>query len=264
MTKKKTKSSLHVFISVVFALFLLEVQVRFGSKRLGYLWGLIDPMGKVLMFALIKILLGITIAGLDFPVFLAVSFFWYEFLRRFVMSSMKIFESNKTLYNYKMVFPIDVLIASWLIEFVNTLISFLVFLAGLYYFGQDISIQNFALLSLSILWFSLFIFAIGLFSAVINTFYYNYQKFITFLFTPLMFTSALFYALSTIPALAHNAIPYLLYNPIVHFMELIHANYFEVLTTEYVDYSYMVFWTITPLFLGIFLYKKSEKKIVEL
>jgi len=262
--QRAKKSSIYIFISVIFALFLLEVQVRFGSKRLGYLWGLIDPMTKVLMFALIKILLGITIPGLDFPVFLAVSFFWYEFLRRFVMSSMHIFEANKTLYHYDRVFPIDVLLASWLVELVNTLISFVVFLLGLYYLGLDISVDNFMLLSLSILWFSIFIFAIGLFSAVMNSFYKNYQKFMIFVFTPLMFTSALFYSLERIPRFGHSAIQYLQYNPVVHFMELIHAHYFQVLTTRYVDYHYIVLWTIIPLLSALFLYKKSEKKIVGL
>jgi len=40
------------------ALFLREVQVRFGTQRLGYLWGLIDPFTQIIMFSTIKSFVG--------------------------------------------------------------------------------------------------------------------------------------------------------------------------------------------------------------
>ena len=259
------QSSPYIFFSVVFALFVMEVQVRFGSKRMGYVWAIIDPMTKVIIFAAIKVvLMNMDIPGLDFPVFLAISFFWYEFFRRVIISSMNVFKANKTLYNYKRVFPVDVLIATLLLEFMVTLLSLMVFLGILYYLEMDISIKDFPMVFVSVMWLGVFTFAIGLFSAMINSFYKNYEKFITFLFTPLMFASGLFYALDFIPARFEMVKEYLLYNPLVHFMEMLHGNYFRVLDTAYVDYDYMLFWTIVPLFVGLFLYRRSEKKIVNL
>lgn len=259
------QSSPYIFFSVVFALFLMEVQVRFGSKRMGYIWAIVDPMTKVIIFSIIKVLImDRHIPGLDFPVFLAISFFWYESFKRVVMSAMNVFQENKALYHYKRVFPVDLLIATLLLEFMVALLSLMVFLGILYYLEMDISIKDFPMVFVSVMWLGVFAFAIGLFSAMINSFYKNYQKFITFLFTPLMFASGLFYTLDFIPARFEMVKEYLLYNPLIHFMEMLHGNYFRVLDTAYVDYNYMLLWTIFPLFIGLFLYRRSEKKIVGL
>lgn len=265
MMQRIRHSSLYLFFTVVSALFLLEVQVRFGSKRMGYIWAIVDPMTKVIIFAAIKVLLmSMTIPGLDYPVFLAVNFFWYEFFRRSVMGSMNVFNANKALYSYKRVRPLDTLVAILAVEFFVTLLSLIAFMGILYYLEMDISIDDFNMVFLAVVWFSLFTFSIGIFSAVMNSFYKNFQKFITFLFTPLMFASALFYAMDFIPARFETVKAYLLYNPVVHFMEMLHGSYFRTLDTSYVDYTYMLLWTLIPLFLGLFLYRRSEKKIVGL
>jgi capsular polysaccharide transport system permease protein len=77
--------------------------------------------------------------------------------------------------------------------------------------------------------------------------------------SPLLFISALMYTVDSLPPSLREII---LYNPLVHFIEMIHGNYFIVLDTKYVDYEYMFYWTIVPLFLGLFLYRKAQYKIV--
>ena len=265
MMQRVKNNPVYIFFMVIFALLLMEVQVRFGSKRMGYVWAIIDPMTKVIIFAAIKVLImDMDVPGLDFPVFLAISFFWYEFFRRVVASSMTVFRANKSLYNFKRVLPFDALFAMLILEFVVTLLSLIMFMGVLYYLEMDISIQDFRLVFVTIMWFTVFTFAIAIFSAVINSFYKNYQKFITFLFTPLMFVSGLFYAMEMIPSRFDTVKEYLLYNPVLQFMEMLHGNYFRALDTEYVDYNYLMIWTIIPLFLGLFLYRHSEKKIIGL
>ena len=45
-------------------------------------------------------------------------------------------------------------------------------------------------------------------------------------------------------------------------MELIHGSYFSALHTEYVDYTYMLFWTLVPMFAGLYLYRRAEEGII--
>jgi ABC-type polysaccharide/polyol phosphate export permease len=54
----------------------------------------------------------------------------------------------------------------------------------------------------------------------------------------------------------------LYYNPLAHFIEMIHDNYFYVLNDDFVDYEYMLIWTIVPLYIGLWLYRKLEKGII--
>jgi len=62
--------------------------------------------------------------------------------------------------------------------------------------------------------------------------------------------------------LYHTGKEILLYNPLVHFMEMIHGNYIYELDDRFVDYKYMLLWTIIPLFMGMSLYMKLEKRII--
>ncbi|MEA2091568.1 MAG: hypothetical protein U9O83_04275, partial [Campylobacterota bacterium] len=75
----------------------------------------------------------------------------------------------------------------------------------------------------------------------------------------LLFVSTLMYTVDSLPPVLREII---LYNPLVHFIEMIHGNYFAVLDTKYVDYEYMFYWTFVPLFLGLYFYARSEKKII--
>ncbi len=95
--------------------------------------------------------------------------------------------------------------------------------------------------------------------AIGSTFFDSISKIIGILSFGLMIFSAVFFPLISIPPEAQEV---LLYNPLVHFMEMIHGYYIPELDDRFVDYRYMALWTITPLFMGTWLYIKLEKRII--
>ncbi len=249
-----------IFSSVIQALFLREIQTRFGTKKLGYLWAIIDPLSQVIVFSLVKTALSDrSMPGIDYPVFLATSFLTYNFFKVVMSGSMNSFDSNKALFNYKQVKPIDSIISRFFVEFLIMCVAILVFLGVGLYVGLDIAVKDFVMVMLAIAWLGVFAFGIGLLFAVIGHFYETFKKVIGFITLPLFFLSGLLYTVESLPQFAREII---LYNPVIHFIEMIHGNYFSVLNTQYVDYEYMTFWTIIPLFLGLLFYLKAEKKII--
>jgi len=256
----KKRTSLTIFKSVIFALFLREIQTRFGTKKLGYFWAIFDAMVMVLIFAGLKSAISDNaMPGLDFPVFLATGFLAFFLWRNIVSRSIGAFSANQSLFNYVQVKPIDTLITRFLIEILVSSMATLVFLALGLYLGFDVAVQNFSMVILAIVWLSLFGFAIGLFTAIVGTFYETFVKIINIIMNPIMFVSALMYTVDSLPPMLRKIV---LYNPLVHFIEMIHGNYFSVLNTQYVDYLYMFYWTFIPLFLGLYFYSKAEKKII--
>jgi capsular polysaccharide transport system permease protein len=135
--------------------------------------------------------------------------------------------------------------------------SFFLFI-GLY-FNFDCSVENLLDTILLIAWFVLFGASLGLLFAVIVSFYETFKKIVSLTSMPLMFTSGLFFSLKDLPT---EVINILLYNPVLHFVEAIHASYINALDDRYVDYTYMALWTIIPLFCALFLYLKAERKII--
>ena len=256
----KKRTSFQIFQSVVMALFLREVQTRFGTKRLGYFWAILDPLMKVIVFTAMKEAISTsTTPGIDYPVFLASSFLTYNFFMAVMMGSMNAFEANAALFNYKQVKPFDTLVSRFFLEFLIMCMAIIVFICFGLYFDLNLHIKDFNMVFLAVVWLGIFGFGMGLVFAVIGTFYETFKKVVGYMSMPLFFLSGLMYTLDSLPQIARDILSY---NPLVHFMEMIHGNYFQVLNTNYVDYSYMFFWTILPLSAGLYFYKRSEKKIL--
>jgi capsular polysaccharide transport system permease protein len=256
----RKRTSLTIFTSVIRALFLREIQTRFGSQSMGYFWAIFDAMFMVLIFAGLRSAISKhDMNGVDFPVFLASGFLAFYLWKNIISKSLGAFSSNKALFNYVQVKPIDTLITRFIIEVLVSSIATVVFLAIGLYFGYDISVYNFNMVMLAVTWFALFGFAIGLFGAVVGTFYQNFVKILNIIISPMMFISAIMYTVDSLPPVLQQII---LYNPVVHFMEMIHGYYFSELTTRFIDYQYMFYWTFIPLFFGLYFYKKAEKKII--
>jgi len=45
---------------------------------------------------------------------------------------------------------------------------------------------------------------------------------------------------------------------------MIHGYWIDALDDRFVDYRYMLLWTVTPLFVGLWLYQRLEKRIISL
>ena len=256
------RTSMEIFKSVVFALFLREIQTRFGTQKLGYVWMILDPLSMVIMFSVMKSMTASSsMPGIDYPVFLASGFLTYNFFRNVMMGSMNAFSANKALFNYKMVKPFDTLVSRFFVEFLIFSVATMAFISFGLYFGMDMEVKDINMLFLAILWLGVFGFALGLLFAVITTFYETFGKILQYVLMPMYFLSGLFYTVDSLPQAAQKII---LYNPVINFMELIHGSFFLVLDTRYVDYTYMIYWTVIPLFIGLFFYIRSEKKILSL
>jgi capsular polysaccharide transport system permease protein len=256
----KKRSSFKIFKSVVIALFLREVQTRFGIKKLGYFWAIFDPMTQIIMFALIKTALSDrSMPGIDYPVFLATSFLTFNFFKAVMTTSMNAFDANRALFSYRQVKPFDTIVARFFVEFLVMSMAIIVFICVGLYFNLDVGVKDLSMVLFAVLWLGVFAFGIGILFAVIGTFYETFTKIVGVISTPLFFTSGLMYTAESLPQVVRDI---LLYNPVMHFIEMIHGNYFAVLNARFVDYNYMLFWTITPLFIGLYFYSRSEKKIL--
>lgn len=257
MNKNK---SIFVFYNVVAALFFREIQTRFASKSLGYLWAIVDASAMIVVFSLVKVyLMDRAMPGIDYPVFLATGFLAYNLFKGIVNKSMESFESNRALFVYKQVKPIDTLFARVLVEtLVIAVVAVILLLVGMY-IGYDIAVKNFLAVVFAFIWIILFGFGLGVLFSVIAVFFENFKKIIGLMFLPLFFLSGLFYTVESLPPMAREV---LLYNPVIHFIELIHGSYFQTLDTKYVDYQYMFLWTFIPMFCGLWFYRRVENKVI--
>ncbi|MDK9694054.1 MAG: ABC transporter permease [Sulfurimonas sp.] len=256
----KKRSSFAIFRSSIFALFLREMYESVGVKKIGYFWLFFDILFVVFIFAGLKsVVRDASVPGLDMVIFIAVNIMAFYFFKDTIMLLLNSFSTNKSLFDYRQVRPIDVLFSKFLFSLYTRILATLVMIAIGLYLNFDLSVKNFNMVAFSIIWLGIFALAIGLLSAVLASFFDFYKRFVKYLMLPLLFLSAVFYTVESLPPLFQTII---LYNPVTHFMEMLHGSYFYALDTRYVDYVYMIYWTVIPLFLGLFFYTRSEKGII--
>ena len=238
--------------------------MRMSIGKSGLFWTFFEPFAQISIFISIHVLLqrnSHTASNYNYAVFIASSFIAFNMFRHILRSSAGAFKANRGLFNYKQVKPIDTIIARGLVEIFMTSIIFFVFLFVGFLLQLPITPQHPLIVFAAYIWLAFFSFGIGIVVGIGSTFYVSVEKFVGIFSYILLLFSAIFYPVESVPPQVRDL---LLTNPLVHFMELIHAGYIETLTDRFVDYTYMFVWTLTPLFIGLWLYVRLEKKIISL
>ena len=257
MTKR---NSFQIFVNVQKALFFRELGMRFTSGRMGIFWTFFEPFFQILFFVVIKVFIfGRSSSHYDFAVFIALNFIAFNMFKNIVMKSSGAFKANKNLFVYKQVRPIDTVVARTLVEVFITSVIIIIFFSIALYFGFDTNIKDLTMVTLGFITLLVFAFAFALFVANFIFLEEGIKKVVGFLMTALMFTSAIFYTVGMLPIQLQSII---LFNPVVHFIELIHGSYFLGLDDRFVSYDYMLLWTISLLYSSLYIYIKLEKRIV--
>lgn len=256
-----SRKPLQIFLAVEKALFLRELNTRISVGKAGLFWTFFEPFMQVAMFMLIRVaMLGKSSSNYDIAVFMASGFIAFNMFRTVLSSSTGAFTANHALFNYKQVKPIDTIMGRMLVSIFITSIIVLMFLFLAFFFQYENFLpENFLLVFLGYFWLALFTFGVSLVVAIGNTFFVSIGKIVGILTFGLMIFSAVFFPVISVPPEYQEI---LLYNPLVHFMELIHGAYMYELDDRFVDYGYMALWTIVPLFMGTWLYSKLEKRII--
>lgn len=245
---------------VVFALMTREMKTRFGKYKLGYLWAVLEPLGYVGAFSLIRLAFGSEpIGGLAFPVFFAMGILPFMIFNSSVMQSLLTVEANQGLFIYRRIRPYHCVLSRILLEFLSyglALILILLLFAG---FKMDFSIGSWWWTLLLTFFFFGFCVGLGLAMAVIGPQFIESEKFVPIFIRPLFLLSGVFIPLSAIP---EEYMAWVLPNPLLHFIELYRYTLFQGYASSLQSLFY-VWLTSTLVFaLGILLYYQFERKIL--
>src|SRR5690606_30187526 len=218
LPRLKARGGLQVMHASIRALLLRELQTRFGQYRLGYLWVFLEPLLTIgVMVVLFGTVMQRTLPGMDYAVFLINGIIPFFMFRTGVTLAISATESNRGLFSYRPVKPIDALLARNVLEFLLKFTAYIAFTAAFVWFGYNISFEQIP--QLLGYWSLLFIFmmACSLIFVVIGDFSKELNKFLSVFFLILYFLSGILYSIHIIPAEYRE---YLLYNSLIHIFEL--------------------------------------------
>lgn len=242
------------------ALFLREIKTRFGKYRLGYLWAILEPAAHLMiLLAIFGFIMHRTMPDISFPVFLLNGIIPYFIFSNIAIRSVGAIEANQGLFNYRPIKPIDTIIARALLETVIYVVVYILLMTIVGIYGEQFEIVNFLLLVCT--WFLLVILScgIGLIFMVLGKIFPETEKFLPIFIKPLYFISCIMFPLHAIPK---DYWPYLLWNPLVHVVELSRSSVVTGYISQGASISYLALCTLVVFFVGVALYRNREEAML--
>jgi capsular polysaccharide transport system permease protein len=254
------QSSWQIQKSVVFALFIRELKTRFGRFKLSYLWAVLDPLFAISALCLIRVAMGSgKVAGLEFPIFYASGMLIYQLFGKIGTSAIGLVESNLSLMNYQRIKPMDPIIARTILEIIICAAAMATILGGLYWLGFKFAWND--TLGFIAVFFLMcaFSFGIGCAFATVGLLFQEFKKIAPIVIQPLFFISGIFFSTNSIP---EHLLPYLLWNPILHAVELGRSTMFVEYHSQHASWSYLAGSALISVTFGLSLFRLYRRKLV--
>lgn len=236
-------------VRVVGALVLRETRVRFGQSQLGYLWALLEPISYIAVFSTIFTFMDRhPPVGNDMALYFATGILAFHHFRNISTNVAGAFGANRALLNYPIVKPIHTIMARSVLETATSLFVMIIVIGALVFgFG---SAQPHDLSSIMVVLFYITILgsAVGLLNAVIIERIASWQNVFRMAMVPMVFISGVFYSIQSVP---RSVKEYLLWNPVLHGVELFRAAYYSNYRASGVDLLYLAAFGLLVLLLGL-------------
>lgn len=210
--------------SVIFALFIRELRTRFGTYKGGYVWLLAEPIAHIIALMSIRSFIrDSSMYGIDFPVFIAVGVVPFILFRNIALRVMEGVDSNRGLFSFKQIKPIDVFLARTMLDALVSFAVFIILLVGLYWIGFDVPFRD-PLPVLAV--YVLLIFGglgLGMIFCVVIHYMPEAKTLFRLSMMPLYLMSGIIFPIASLP---QWLLPYLLWNPLLHAIEIIRGAFF--------------------------------------
>lgn len=244
------------------ALFMREFVSRMTTDRFAPVWLFLQPILHVVILVAVRDFVGRgrLIPGVEFIPWLVVGITTFIMFRTLWMQGMNAIQANKALFAYRQVHPADTVLVRCAMEaklqaFVLMIMVFM--FTGL---GFDM-IPDAPLEAVEVLMaMALLGLGMGLTTSVMVTFFPESAKIVTLISFPLYLLSGVMIPIQLMP---HGIQEYLLYNPLLHAIELIRAEFFSTYhAVRGVSLWYVYQWAICTILFGLALHVKFKIRMV--
>jgi capsular polysaccharide transport system permease protein len=259
-SERVSRTSLQIMKDTVFALMMRELKTRFGAKKLGYFWAVIEPLAQVAIMVVMFSLIGrSSLAGVPVALFMISGIMPFRFFSKLLPQLASSVHANKALFTYRQVSIIDPLVTRLIIEVVTYIVVFCIILSVMVWSGIAVGMQDFlAFLMINVLLISLGL-GMGIMLCVASAYWEDTNKIVGMLMRPMFLISGIFFTATMIP---QKYIYLFDWNPIFHVIELIRQAMFVSYTSPVGDWQYVAFCALVVNAAGLMLYQVSRQRFI--
>lgn len=248
---------------VIHALMLRETKTRFGKFKLGYFWAFFEPVMFVVILAVIFNVVGRdSPSGIPLTLFLATGIMGFIFFRSGFSFTMMSIRQNRALLTFPQVTPFELVVARASLEFVTLFVVFvLLFSAYAFFTYERIPVEDPLGVFAALIVVYLIGFGSGVMCSALILVFPSIQELVgAFILRPAFFTSGIFFTVDMLP----EEIQYwMLFNPVLHVVEMIRSAFFPQFESELDVPAYPVAFALVMVFLGFLVLRAFRARIYQ-
>ncbi|WP_117190665.1 ABC transporter permease [Rhizobium terrae] len=236
-------------VDVIGALILRDMRTRFGRSHLGYLLAVAWPLTHLITITTIMSIANRVVPiGTEPAVFISSGVLPYILCLYPARTMGLSIETNRLLFLFPAVTPINVIIARGIIEFLTAALVVILFFIGASILGVNVLPANYSTWLVSVLSTIYFSISMGLINTVIGSIFKFWHVFFLVIMFGMYSSSGAFVLPSNLPQSTQNA---MWYNPLFHCVEWIRSSYFEGYGDGNLSQFYLLSFATCLLFLGL-------------
>ena len=246
--------------SVIFAIFIRELNARFGRFSLGFIWGFAEPIVYTMAHAVFRgRFTGSTIAGISPMLLFASGCLTFFVFRNPIYASINAVETNQGLFNYQRVKPADTMLARGFLEVLIMLGTGVILFPGLYLMGYTFTWNSSVQLVGVLLCLCMLAAGISFVCCVVGPLWQESKKVIPMIMRPLFFISGIFFPANAVPVQFRG---FITWNPVLHALELTREAMFANYTSHEGSWSYLFACSSASLFIGLVVYRYFRVTVI--
>lgn len=256
-------SAVRIQLRVTAALVRRETRARYGDKRLGYLWAIIEPVLHLAVYAWVinYVRMRHSFLGGSVILFMLTGLAPYFLFSRLSVYLSGAIEENRSLLLLPPVKPFDVLAARAVLDTTkHFVVNFILFTAVYIGITSEALPEHPIELSGAIVGVAGFGIGVGIVNAVIRFFIHNWMMMFSVISTPLFLLSGIWFLPTHIPPPYRD---YMLYNPLMHYIMWFRSGVYRSYQPQDLDRGYAVLWTVAFVMLGLTLLRVFRRKATE-
>lgn len=246
---------------VLAALIMREMSTRYGRSMGGYIWAVLEPVGFIVILSvLFSQISRRPPLGDSFPMFYATGYMIFHFYRDISTVVSESIAVNRPLLTFPRVTLIDAVIARFVLQFITVFFVSTLVLGTLWVItGHDLTLDPVALFQ-AVLFSSALGLGIGALNCVLFAYSPTWKRVYAIINRPLFLISGVFFLYSDMPFQAQQI---LWWNPLIHVTALMRSAFYPIYDPLFVSFPYLMFASLTPLFLGILFLRVLKARIVD-
>ena len=218
------RNPLRVQWAVIHALFVRNLSAQFGRLRGGLAWAFVEPLMQVILFTCLFYLRGRhELGNIPVPMLVVTGIAPFILFRQIANGGSRAMKQADALFNYRLVQPIDPVLANGLHHVVFFIFTLTAFTATCHI--MHFRIEQFRFLEFFVNISLLLVLSLGvsMLFTVLLAIVPEAKRFAPFIIRPLFFMSGIFFTAESLPS---DIRPYFLMNPLMHVTEITRSCFY--------------------------------------